>query len=79
MRRPQFSLKTMLWLMVVMAAFVGGMAMQRQLDKPVDRTRFCAYGEFESMTLRDGSTWWRLPADSLMRRKARVSNKGISH
>ena len=33
MRRPQFSLKTMLWLMVVVAAFFGGIATERQLQR----------------------------------------------
>ena len=31
MRRPQFSLKTLLWLMVCIACFFGGMATQSQL------------------------------------------------
>ena len=31
MRRPQFTLKTLLWLMVVVAAFFGGMAVQKSL------------------------------------------------
>ena len=30
MRRPQFSLKTLLWLMLVVAAFFGGSAWQQQ-------------------------------------------------
>ena len=33
MNRPQFSLKSLLWLMVVVAASFGGMAVQKQLDK----------------------------------------------
>ena len=32
MSRPQFSLKSLLWLMVVVAAFFAGMAIQRHLD-----------------------------------------------
>jgi hypothetical protein len=32
MRRPQFSLKTLLWLMAVVAAFVAGIAWQRTSD-----------------------------------------------
>jgi hypothetical protein len=35
MRRSQFSLKTLLWLMAVVAAFFGGMAWQKRLDAPV--------------------------------------------
>jgi hypothetical protein len=31
MRRPQFSLKTLLWLMAAVAAFFGGMAVHRGL------------------------------------------------
>ncbi|HJT33166.1 MAG TPA: hypothetical protein VJ783_14075 [Pirellulales bacterium] len=31
MTRPQFSLKTMLWLMLVAASFFAGMAVQRGL------------------------------------------------
>jgi hypothetical protein len=31
MRRPQFSLKTLLWLTVVVAAFLGGMATKTEL------------------------------------------------
>lgn len=34
MPRPQFTLKTLLWLMVVVAAFLGGMALQRKRDEP---------------------------------------------
>jgi hypothetical protein len=30
MRRPQFSIKTLLWLMAVVAAFVGGAGWQRR-------------------------------------------------
>jgi hypothetical protein len=33
MRRPQFSLKSLLWLMVVIVAFLGGAAWQRQRDR----------------------------------------------
>ena len=32
MSRPQFSIRTLLWLTLVVAAFLGGMAVQRQLD-----------------------------------------------
>jgi hypothetical protein len=35
MPRPQFTLKTLLWLMAVVAAFCAGAAWQRHLDKPV--------------------------------------------
>lgn len=33
MTRPQFSLKTLLWLMVVVAAFLGGARWQRDRDQ----------------------------------------------
>jgi len=32
MPRPQFSIRTLFWLTLVVAAFLGGMAVQRQLD-----------------------------------------------
>ena len=35
MSRPQFTLKTLLWLMVVVGAFLGGMALQKRLGMPV--------------------------------------------
>ena len=34
MPRPQFSIRTLLWLTLVVAAFLGGMAVQRQVDEP---------------------------------------------
>ena len=33
MRRPQFSLKTLLWLMLVVAAFLGGMELQKRIEQ----------------------------------------------
>ena len=34
MRRPQFTLRSLLVAMLVVAAFFGGMALQRRLDRP---------------------------------------------
>ena len=64
MPRPQFSLKTLLWLMALVGAFLGGMAAQRQLEKPLSK-KLWALGEggrmqvTESMTMRDGTVWHR--------------------
>ncbi|HEX5444806.1 MAG TPA: hypothetical protein VFW87_13290 [Pirellulales bacterium] len=33
--RPQFTLRSLLVAMLVVAAFFGGMAVQKQLDKPL--------------------------------------------
>lgn len=33
MLRPQFSFKTLLWLVAVVAAFFGGMAMEKRLEE----------------------------------------------
>ena len=64
MRRPQFTLRALLVAMLVVAAFFGGMAVQRQLDKPVSRvmlgagsSRHMTWGE--TMVLRDGTVWHR--------------------
>ncbi|HVX12005.1 MAG TPA: hypothetical protein VHC22_12550 [Pirellulales bacterium] len=55
----QFSLKTLLWLMMVVGAFLGGMALQRQLDKPLRISKFSdpEGGEHEVMVTRDKSMW----------------------
>jgi hypothetical protein len=37
MRRPQFSLKTMLWLMLVVAAFLGGLGIGQQRASHTER------------------------------------------
>jgi hypothetical protein len=59
MRRPQFSLKTMLWLVLLVAGFFGGMALQRQLDRPHTYTVGFPAGSFEAMKLPDGTVWIR--------------------
>ena len=65
--RFQFSLRTLLVAMLVVAAFFGGLAVQRQLDKPFTvieknglgwHTRIHG-GCQETMTLRDGTVWTR--------------------
>ncbi|HVA47429.1 MAG TPA: hypothetical protein VNH11_13755 [Pirellulales bacterium] len=37
MRRPQFSLKTLLWLMAVVGAFLGGVVMGQRIGKEAER------------------------------------------
>ena len=59
MRRPQFSIRTLLWLTLVAAAFFGGAAWQRQMDGPyaiLERLQHTP----EEMTLRDGTIWIRV-------------------
>jgi hypothetical protein len=51
-RRFQFSLRTLLVVVLVVAAFLGGMAAQQKIDRqPVYH---------ETMIFRDGSTWVRV-------------------
>jgi len=64
-RRFQFSLKTLLVAMLVVAAFLGGMALQRRLDEPTIRlspfsTHSWGQTTFtEMMTMPDGTKWER--------------------
>lgn len=37
MPRPQFSIRTLLWLTLLVAAFLGGMALKGKLDEDYDR------------------------------------------
>jgi hypothetical protein len=68
MRRPQFTLKTLLWLMVCSACFFAGTAWHRQFDKPpftiyYDATRLGAQGSrswVDHLVLADGSEWFRV-------------------
>lgn len=72
MPRPQFSLKTLLWLTITVGAVFGGMAIQRQLDKPaIRRTRMSVMDDeaewLETMVTRDGTEWhraWVSPVES---------------
>ena len=63
MPRPQFSLKTLLWLMGLIAAFLGGMAVQHKLDEPsIIEVRECGQ-KAEGIVTSDGKTWIRYDAD----------------
>ena len=59
MRRPQFSIRTLLWLTLVVAAFLGGMAFQKRLDAPLSLWSLPAANR-EYMRTRDGATWIRI-------------------
>ena len=64
MRGPQFTLRALLLAMLVVAAFFGGMAVQRYLDKPNRGITAVEHGFGqtiikEAMTMRDGSEWER--------------------
>lgn len=66
MRRPQFTLRALLVLVLAAGCFFGGMAAQRQLDKPaVTRVRPCGLGSvvLETLTTPDGKIWTRLVLD----------------
>ena len=57
-RRFQFSLKWLFVAILVVAAFFGGMAVQRRLDRP--RIRIESLQSLkETMVLQDGSKWER--------------------
>ena len=63
MPRPQFNLKMLLVAMLVVAAFFGGMSVQRRLDEPVMGTMPMIGGNGLTHThtfleLPDGSRWW---------------------
>lgn len=63
-KRFQFSLKTLLFAVIVVSAFLGGMALQKKLDDPrrlVPLIANQAIGETYSVVvrLRDGSVWSR--------------------
>jgi hypothetical protein len=67
-RRFQFSLKTLLVAMLVVAAFFGGMVVQKRLDRPnswvIMRARMPSAPE--TIMLSDGTTWYRThPRDRL--------------
>ena len=68
MPRPQFTLRALLVAMLVVAAFFGGMAVQKQLDDP-KMVRAPLGGDpysdsgglyVETITLRDGSEFHRV-------------------
>jgi hypothetical protein len=68
MPRPQFTLRALLVAMLVVAAFFGGMAVQRQLNRPVVQ-KLPPFGSFgmptgsETMTMPDGSQWLRIESN----------------
>ena len=53
MRRPQFTLKSLLWLMAVVAAFFGGAEWARHRYQPVIEDHTWGH----TLTTPDGSTW----------------------
>ena len=58
MPRPQFSIRTLLWLTLVVAAFLGGMAVQKRLDAPLSLWSLPATN-YEYMDTGDGAIWTR--------------------
>jgi hypothetical protein len=68
-RRFQFSLfrslEMLFWLMLCVACFLGGMIVQRHLDKPnaVLVRVPSAEGRGEEIILGDGTSWHRMPSD----------------
>ena len=73
MCRPQFTLRALLVLMLAVAAFFGGMALQKQLDRPVPiwkATTKVWCGVYDETIEIDGQRWARLvdpdePANTL--------------
>jgi hypothetical protein len=69
MPRPQFTLRALLVAMLVVAAFFGGMAVQRRADAPfmaAPSPVATGSGGYIHMTLRlgDGTEWYRdVPMD----------------
>lgn len=64
MPRPQFTLRALLVLILVVAAFFGGMAVQRHLEAPLSRERLeRPEGSLEIVTKRDGTTWFKADLD----------------
>jgi hypothetical protein len=64
MLRAQFTLRALLVAMLVVAAFFGGMAFQRQLYKPAERHKAGIVDDsgkryIEIMVLQDGTRWTR--------------------
>ena len=70
MPRPQFTLGALLVAMLVVAAFFGGMVIQRHIDRPLPTRSFYLDKDGsvwirEKMTTPDGKAWERhfLPND----------------
>lgn len=69
-RRFQFNLRALLVAMLVVAAFCGGMAVQKRLDwsnSVIIRLRVdggpLPEGRDETIILGDGTTWYQMPSD----------------
>jgi hypothetical protein len=58
MHRPQFGIRTLLWLTLVVAAFLGGMAAQKRLAAPISIWSLPATN-FQYMDTGDGPIWHR--------------------
>ena len=58
MPRSQFTIRTLLWLTLVVAAFLGGMAVQHRLDRPQESAVrvYPLIGPAKLITLPDGRT-----------------------
>jgi hypothetical protein len=59
MPRPQFTLRALLVAILVVAAFFGGMAVQKRLDTPTVIMNAGYLGD-EIIEMRDGTHWQRL-------------------
>jgi hypothetical protein len=60
MNRPQFSLKSLLWLMAVVAAFFGGAAWQHRSETPIFRREvplLKANIQMEDVFMPNGDVW----------------------
>jgi hypothetical protein len=64
MPRPQFSIRTLLWLTLVVAALLGGMAIQRSRGQPMIMNSPRQAGSqgpyWQTMFMPDGTKWHRL-------------------
>ena len=79
MPRPQFTLRTLLVAMLVVGAFFGGMALQKQFDKPLFHRKVVWNHEtWETMVLRDGTTWHREEFDDHSSDGAAITASGRS-
>jgi len=86
-RRFQFSLKAFLAAILVVAAFFGGMVVQKALDLPLSRQVYArSVGQpeinFECIEMRDGTKWYRATDGELVITNGpadkELADKGIS-
>lgn len=88
-RRFQFSLRTLLWLMLCVACFLGGMSMQRKRTGPISRGMQSKGGvksgdgtttgdqtTIERMTMPDGKRWFSMPSNGELRLYSGISKDG---